>query len=60
MRAVDKIKSFYMKKIIDDDLNYNEFDSLKLCLKKYINIKEDILDKINSYQPELIDFYKDN
>ncbi|RKG40846.1 hypothetical protein [Acinetobacter rongchengensis] len=60
MRAVDKIKSFYMKKIIDDDLNYNEFDSLKLCLKKYIKIKEDILDKITAYKPELIDFYKNN
>jgi hypothetical protein len=58
MRAVAKIKSFYMKKIIDDNLSYNEFDSLQLCLKKYINIKEDIIDKLNGYKPELIDFYK--
>jgi len=60
MRAVEKIKSFYMKKIIDDDLSYNEFDSLKLCLKKYINIREDLVNKLNEYKPELIEFYKND
>lgn len=58
MKAVKRVKDFY-KTRIDNNLTYNEADSLKLCLFKYINIQDDILTKLEGYKPELIDFYKD-
>lgn len=57
MKTIKKVKDFY-KTRIDNNLTYNEADSLKLCLLKYINIQDDILEKLESYKPELIDFYK--
>ena len=57
MRAVKKVKKFYQSRI-DNDLTYNEAQSLKLCLDKYIDIQSDIVDKLESYHAELIDVYK--